>query len=114
MPVWQKAMETAEVIHKLTVELPRTEDYGFTAQIRRSALSISANIAEAYGRNHSPEKIHFYYIARGSVTETESHVEYGKRVSYFSPQSAEALEKQLDALYNDINKIILSLKTSRS
>jgi four helix bundle protein len=47
MPVWQQAMEIAENVQKLTQGLPRSEDYGFTSQIRRSALSISANIAEA-------------------------------------------------------------------
>jgi len=57
MPIWQKAMDIAVRIFNLTESLPRKEDYGFTSQIRRSALSISANIAEAYGRNHTFDKI---------------------------------------------------------
>ncbi len=46
MPVWQLVMEVSEKIFYLTKDLPRNEDYGLTSQIRRSALSISANIAE--------------------------------------------------------------------
>jgi hypothetical protein len=60
MPIWQSAMEIAESIYRFTDALPRKEDYGFTSQIRRSALSLSANIAEAFGRNHTLEKINFY------------------------------------------------------
>jgi len=53
MPIWQTAMEVAEQVFAVTDKLPRKEDYGFTSQVRRAALSISANIAEAFGRNHT-------------------------------------------------------------
>ncbi len=55
MPVWQKAMDMAVEIFKLTEELPRKEDYGLTSQIRRSALSVPGNIAEGFGRKHTKE-----------------------------------------------------------
>ena len=110
MPIWISAMDLAENIFKLTDNLPKKEDYGFTSQIRRAALSISANIAEGYGRNHTLEKINFYYYSRGSITETQNHIEYGKRVGYINPDSADKLDEILCKLYNDINKIILSLK----
>jgi four helix bundle protein len=115
MPVWQAAMEIAQQVFTLTDSLPRKEDYGFTSQIRRSALSISANIAEAFGRSHSLDKVNFYYIARGSVTETQSHIEYGRRVGYLDSETAEALAQRLASVYNDINKVIRTLKdTSRT
>jgi len=59
MPVWQLAMEIAVKSHALTDTLPKKEDYGFTSQIRRSALSISANIAEGFGRKHTLDKVNF-------------------------------------------------------
>jgi four helix bundle protein len=110
MPIWQKAMEVAEAVHALTDTLPRKEDYGLTSQIRRSALSISANIAEAFGRNHTLDKINFYYIARGSLTETQSHLEYSKRVGYLKKEETEELDEILSEIYNDLNKILLSLR----
>jgi four helix bundle protein len=112
MPVWQEAMAVAEQVFAITDKLPRKEDYGFTSQIRRAALSVSANIAEAFGRNHTLDKINFYYIARGSVTETQSHIEYGKRVGYLKPKTAEELSAKLSCIYNDINRVILSLRKS--
>jgi len=59
MPVWKEAIEIAVTISNITNRLPRKEDYGFTSQIRRSALSISANISEAFGRSHIADKINF-------------------------------------------------------
>ncbi len=112
MPIWQNAMSSAEKIFKYTENLPKKEDYGFTSQIRRSALSISANIAEAYGRKHTSDKINFYYMSRGSLAETQSHLEYGKRVGYISVEAAEEIDRLLNALYNDINKVINALKGS--
>lgn len=79
MPVWQKSMELAVRVFKFTDNLPRKEDYGFTSQIRNSALSVPGNIAEGYGRHHIKDKVNFYYIARGSLTETLSHSIYGKK-----------------------------------
>ena len=113
MPIWKEAMDVAEQIFRWTEKLPRKEDYGFTSQIRRSALSISANIAEAYGRQHRLDKSNFYYYARGSVTETQSHLEYGKRVGYLPLELVNALDNRLENIYNDLNKVILSLKPSR-
>lgn len=105
-------MEIAEEIFRLSEHFPRREDFGLTSQLRRSALSISANIAEAYGRNHTSEKVHFYYYARGSVTETQSHLEYGKRVGYLREDSVANLDMKLCRLYNELNKVIVSLKAS--
>lgn len=111
MPIWREAMEVAEKIFELTEGLPKKEDYGLTSQMRRSALSASANIAEAFGRNHTMDKVNFYYFARGSVTETQSHLEYGRRVGYFEEKVVKVLDDKMAKLYNDVNKIIMSLKS---
>ncbi|MBU5635711.1 four helix bundle protein [Geomonas sp. Red69] len=114
MPVWQDAMDVAERVHKATEHLPRKEDYGLTSQIRRSALSISANIAEAFGRKHLLDKINFYYHARGSLTETQNHIEYSRRVGYLTPEDADSLDGALNKLYLEINKIVVTLKELQS
>ena len=80
MAVWRKAMDLATRIFYLTENLPRREDYGLTSQIRRSALSITGNIAEGFGRKHTKDKLNFYYDSRGSLAETKSHLIYGQKV----------------------------------
>lgn len=114
MPVWQQAMTVAERVHSVTEHLPKKEDYGLTSLIRRSALSISANIAEAFGRKHLLDKVNFYYHARGSLTETQSHIEYSRRVGYLKSEEADSLDSALSELYMEINKIVLTLKEMHS
>ncbi|MFQ6609940.1 MAG: four helix bundle protein [Fidelibacterota bacterium] len=104
-------MQLAVDVFNLTDTLPKKEDYGFTSQIRRSALSISANIAEAFGRNHTSDKINFYYYARGSITETISHLEYGTRVNYITNKRKKDMVNTLLKLQKGINQIIASLRS---
>ena len=111
MPVWQAAMSAAEMVFQLTETLPKKEDYGLTSQARRSTLSISANIAEAFGREHKLDKINFYYFARGSLTETQSHLDYGTRVGYFDGEKVRNLDRELNSLHNDLNKLIKALRS---
>jgi four helix bundle protein len=111
MPIWNEAMEVAEFIFRLTENLPKKEDYGLTSQLRRSALSISANIAEAFGRYHANDKINFYYFFRGSIAETQNHLEYGARVGYFQQDEIEPIYSKLGNMYESIHKLIKSLKS---
>lgn len=111
MPIWKEAMEVAELIFQLTELLPKKEDYGLTSQIRRAALSISANITEAFGRYHVNDKINFYYFSRGSIAETQSHLAYGLRVRYFKQSGVKDIDSRLSKLYEPINKLIKSLKS---
>ena len=76
MPVWQKAMEIAVECFFLSERLPRKEDYGLTSQLRRSAESISANIAEAFGRRSNKDKSRVYDISRSEAFETKNHLIY--------------------------------------
>lgn len=56
--VWQKSMDLADMIYKLTANWPKEETYGLTNQIRRAAVSIPSNIAEGYGRMSQGEYKH--------------------------------------------------------
>lgn len=68
MPVWKESMDIAVQIFEISNSFPKKEDYSLTSQIRRSATSISANIAEAFGRFHAKDKMisknnHFHYLS---------------------------------------------------
>lgn len=111
MPVWIDAMDVSVAIFDLTIHLPRCEDYGLISQIRRSATSVSANIAEGFGRSTKLDKAKFYIISRGSSYETINHLIYGNRVGYFETQIVEKLKNDLRKNIHDLNKIINYLKT---
>lgn len=67
LAVWQKAMALSVSCYKLTVDFPQEELYGMTAQIRRSSVSVAANIAEGHGREHTGSFIQFLRMAQGSL-----------------------------------------------
>jgi four helix bundle protein len=93
MPVWQKAMEIAVECFFLSERLPRKEDYGLTSQLRRSAESISANIAETFGRRSNKDKSRVYDISRSEAFETKNHLIYGNKVQYLQTKNAKNLLK---------------------
>jgi four helix bundle protein len=74
LDVWQKSMALAEDCYRATSEFPRDEIYGMTAQMRRAAVSIPANIAEGDGRDQTGPFIQFLRIANGSTRKLETHV----------------------------------------
>jgi four helix bundle protein len=109
MKLWQKALHLSGKIFQLTHKLPKSEDYGLTSQIRRSANSVTSNIAEAFGRRTRKDKRNFYIIARGSAFETQSHLLYGLKVEYFDSQSVEILVEEYQDLIHQLNKIMKAL-----
>lgn len=110
MPVWQKAMELAVSIYKLTEKLPRKEDYGLTSQIRRSALSVPGNIAEGFGRKHTKDKLNFYFDSRGSLAETKNHLIYGYKVGYFDSSEFNKYVNLIEEIWRELNSLINSLQ----
>ncbi len=110
MPLWQQAHALAVRIHQITEPFPPHERYGLTSQFRRSAVSIAANIAEAFGRYHYRDKLTFYYNSRGSACETKSHLLYARDVGYTEPHLFDELAQELDTILHDLNKIIASIR----
>ena len=86
--VWQDAMEIAEEIYTITTGFPREEVYGMTSQMRRSSVSIAANIAEGFGRDQRRSFIHYLRIAQGSLKELETHIELSRRVGLMADKVA--------------------------
>ena len=80
--VWQKAYAFALEVYKAAKNFPRDEIYGLTSQIRRAAVSVSANIAEGYERQHRKEYIQFLMIAKGSLGEVETHLMFARDLAY--------------------------------
>jgi four helix bundle protein len=84
LKVWVKAHELTMEVYGITRTFPREEIYGLTSQLRRSAASIGANIAEGCGRRSDGELGRFLQIARGSASETEYHLLLAKDLGFLS------------------------------
>jgi four helix bundle protein len=76
--VWQRAHEVTLEVYRATADFPRVEQFGLTAQVRRSAQSVAANIADGCGREGDAEFSRFLHIAMGSASETEYHLRLAK------------------------------------
>jgi four helix bundle protein len=109
MPIWQKAHELAVKVFQMTINLPRSEDYGLTSQIRKSSNSVPGNISEGFGRRTKKDKANFYTIARGSAFETQNHLLYGNKVGYFESETTNRLFDEYSDLVFSLNKLTNSL-----
>jgi len=74
LTVWQESRKLFFIIYKLTKQFPKEEVFSSVSQMRRSSMSISSNIAEGFGRSSIADKLHFYIIARGSLTELQNQI----------------------------------------
>lgn len=109
MEVWKLAHNLSVKLFQSTTPLPRSEDYALTSQIRRSSNSISANIAEAFGRRTKKDKIYFNTISRGSAFETQNHLLYGNGGKYFKDEDISDLLVEYDNMIHQLNKIMKTL-----
>ena len=110
LDVWKRSIEFVKVIYMLTSSFPKEEMYGLTNQIRRAAVSISANIVEGAGRNHKAEFKQFLYISLGSQSELETEIIIAKELGYIDNNIFEQIENDLII----IGKMLLGLIRSIS
>lgn len=84
LTAWQKAYALTLEIYRVSKKFPREEIYGLTSQLQRAAVSVPANIAEGYERNHRKEYLQFLFIAKGSLGEVETYILLAKDLEYLS------------------------------
>jgi len=112
--VWQGAMSLAEAAYVLTKDFPRAEVYGMTSQIRRSAVSVAANIAEGYGRESTGAYVNFLRTAQGSLKELETHVILGGRVGLIAGDQPEGFLSHCDEVGRMLRALIRSIERQAS
>ncbi len=79
---WQKAYNLCLKTFKSTEKFPRSEQFGLTSQLKRSALSIPSNIAEGYNRGSTSEYIRLLYISYASLAELETQLMIAHDLGY--------------------------------
>jgi four helix bundle protein len=103
--VWQKSMQLAVEVYRLTKSFPREEVYGLTSQMRRSAVSIPSNIAEGHGRLNAKEFRQFLGIARGSTYELQTQLELAQSLEFASLDQIDSSSK----LSQEVERMIFAL-----
>ena len=105
--VWQRAHELALMIYKASEKFPRHEVFGLTSQMRRSAVSVGANIAEGYALGTAPNYLRHLNISVGSLAEAESHIEIAHDLHYLDDKDY----IQLNKLAAEVGYLLSRLKT---
>jgi four helix bundle protein len=106
LDVWKKARALAVHVYRRTEEFPQREWYGLVQQMRRAAVSITCNIAEAHGRETSRERIRFLTIARGSLLEVETQAFIAGDLEYLNTRQTEIVVEATNELARQLNALI--------
>ena len=107
--IWQKGVLLAKDIYELTEKYPQKEKFGLINQMRRSAVSIPANIAEGWARTGTKEFIHFLHISNGSLAELQTFMVISRELKYSEGGTDAGVEKQIEELQKMIYAMIRSL-----
>ena len=107
--VWKKAHQMTLDIYGVTHTFPKEELYGLTSQLRRSAASIGANMAEESGRRSNNEICRFLQIARGSASEAEYHILLARDLKLLGEEEFRRLSHQADEVQRMLTALIESL-----
>jgi four helix bundle protein len=92
--VWQRAMNLAEMIYRLTRGFPNEEKFGLVSQMRRAAVSVPSNIAEGQARNTTGEFILFISHASGSLAELDTQLQLSEILSLCGQKDTQVTELQ--------------------
>jgi four helix bundle protein len=112
LQVWQKGIELAAEVHRLTKGFPRDEQFGLTSQLRRAATSVPANIAEGHARKQRREFRRFVCMAMGSLAELDAHFEVALRFGHLGSEQRAALLLKTDELGRMLHGLLRALPLS--
>lgn len=107
---WQEGHRLVILIYQITKKFPKTETYSLVSQMQRSAVSLTSNIAEGFGRQGYKEKLQFYYQAQGSLTELKNQILLAKDIGYLETKEFQKLSDQANTAHRLLQGLISSTK----
>jgi len=113
LKVWQAGVRLVTLSYRITRRFPKPELYGLTSQIRRSAVSIPANIAEGYGRSHRGDYLRYLSVANGSLKELETEMLIAGELGYVPPEEASRFCERAEELGRMLGSLRRSLSDRR-
>ena len=108
--MWERSHQLVLDIYKISLAFPKAEIYGLTNQIRRSAISIPANIAEGCGRDSQAELLRFFKIAMGSASELEYEILLARDLNWMDETIYSNISVELISIRKMLNAFIQKIK----
>jgi four helix bundle protein len=110
LDAWKTSVLVAKEVYLLTKSFPKEEMFAITNQIKRASTSVSANIAEGFGRQTVKDKINFYHIAYGSLLETKNFIYLAIELEFTNQDETVKLLETITVCQKLINGLIRSSK----
>lgn len=110
LDAWKEGHKLVLDIYKLTRKFPQEELFGLTSQLRRAGVSFTSNIAEGFSRNSYKEKLHFYYMALGSLTEVQNQLLVARDIGYMIKEEFDKIAEQTVKISKITNSLIKKTK----
>jgi four helix bundle protein len=107
---WKLADDLTVAVYERTRSFPKEEVYGLTSQLRRASYSVPANIVEGSSRESQKDYLHFLYIARGSLSETQYFIHLAGRLGYLSSEEVANLHGQTKATFGCLHGLIQAVE----
>jgi four helix bundle protein len=107
---WKLTDDLTVRIYQSTRSFPKDELYALTSQLRRASYSVPANIVEGSSRESKKDYLHFLYIARGSLSETQYFIHLAHRLGYVSFEDAEALRDETKRAFGCLHALIQAVE----
>jgi len=108
---WKEGHQMVLEIYYITAKFPKEEIFGLTNQLRRAIVSFTSNIAEGFSRKSYKEKVQFYSMALGSLTEVQNQLLIAKDIKYISKKQFDKLAQTTILLSKLTNGLIKKSKT---
>lgn len=106
--VYKKSRLLVKEVYTIQSVLPREEIFGLGSQIRRAAVSITANLAEGSGRTSPKDKMHFIVMSYGSLTELFSELLTACDLGYIQEEKV----NEIRPLFMEVSKMLSGLRQS--
>lgn len=110
LKTWQEGHSLVVATYKLVKQFPPDETFGLKSQMQRAAVSITSNIAEGFSRRSFLDKLHFYHIAKGSLTELQNQLLVAREVDYITDDEFSVIAEQSRVAHSLLIGLIKSTK----
>ena len=106
LDTWKEGHKLVLIIYEITKKFPKEELFGLIMQLRRAAVSFTSNIAEGFSRNSYKEKLQFYSMALGSLTEIQNQILITRDIGYITNNEFNLIAEQTVKINKITNGLI--------
>jgi four helix bundle protein len=107
---WKESHKLVLMVYEVTKKFPKEEMFSLVNQLRRAIVSVTSNIAEGFSRSTDKDKVHFYIMSLGSLTEVQNQIIISKDLKYITQDEFSKLEQQITISSKILNGLIKSTK----